>query len=79
MNGITKLRVKALSEAADWHLEERAFSVAEARAADEAFLTSATSFVAPVVAIDGHSIGNGDAGPVTQAVQQHYFAYMLDS
>ena len=79
LNGITKLRVKALSDGADWHLEERAFSVAEARAADEAFLTSATSFVAPVVAIDGHSIGTGDAGPITQAIQQHYFAYMLES
>ena len=79
LNGITKLRVQALSDGADWCLEERAFSVAEAQAADEAFLTSATSFVAPVVAIDGHTIGTGSAGPVTQAIQQHYFTYMLES
>ena len=46
--------------------DDRAFSLAEARGAREAFLTSATSFVKPVVAIDGAPVGDGAVGPVTR-------------
>ena len=79
LNGITKRRVEALSKGANWRLEERAFSIEEAKAADEAFLTSATSFVAPVVSIDGETIGTGDVGPVTRSVQRLYSAYMTQA
>ena len=46
--------------------EERAFTTDELRAAQEAFLTSASSFVKPVVAVDGASVGDGNVGPVAR-------------
>ena len=46
--------------------EERAFSEAEMRVAQEAFITSATSFVKPIVAVDGERVGDGMVGPVTR-------------
>ncbi len=45
---------------------EQAFSEAELRAAQEAFLTSATSFVKPIVSIDGQPVGDGQVGPVSR-------------
>lgn len=45
---------------------EGPFSEAELRAAPEAFITSATSFVKPIVAIDGTKVGDGTPGPVTR-------------
>ena len=50
--------------------EERPFTEAEMRQAQEAFITSATSFVKPIVSIDGHKVGAGQVGPVTR----HLFA-----
>src|SRR3546814_2285275 len=55
---------------------ERAFSVAEARTAREAFLTSSTSFVLPVTQLDGKPIGNGHPGILTGKLRQHYLDYM---
>lgn len=46
--------------------EDRAFSLDEARTAQEAFITSATSFVKPVVALDGAPVADGQVGPVTR-------------
>ena len=53
-------------------IEERLFSVAEAMAADEAFLSSATTLVLPVVSIDGKQIGDGKPGPVTRLMRSLY-------
>jgi D-alanine transaminase len=53
-------------------LEERAFTVEEAYAAREAFITSATQSVMPVVAIDGRPVGNGAPGIVTTALRRDY-------
>jgi D-alanine transaminase len=53
-------------------LEERPFSVAEALAAREAFMTAASAFVLPVVEIDGVAIGNGRPGPMAQAFRSLY-------
>lgn len=50
-------------------LEERSFSVADALKAREAFLTSATAIVTPIVKIDGNRIGNGRPGPVAIALR----------
>jgi D-alanine transaminase len=47
-------------------VEQRPFSEAELRAAPEVFLTSATSFVKPLLAVDGHPVGDGTPGPVTR-------------
>ena len=59
--------------------EERAFTVEEAYAAREAFLTSATQSVMPVVRIDGRPIGNGAPGIVTSALRRDYHRYAVAS
>jgi D-alanine transaminase len=56
-------------------LEERAFTVEEAYAAREAFVTSATQSVMPVVRIDGRPVGNGAPGIVTTALRRDYHRY----
>lgn len=53
-------------------VELRPFTVEEALEADEAFLSSATTLVLPIVSIDGSSIGSGKPGPVTQHVRDLY-------
>ena len=53
-------------------VEERPFTVEEARAADEAFVTSASAFVLPVVEIDGAPVGNGRPGPVATRLREIY-------
>jgi D-alanine transaminase len=55
--------------------EERAFTVAEALAAREAFVTSASQTVMPVVKIDGQPIGNGKPGPLAQALRQAFHSH----
>ena len=52
--------------------EERAFTVEEAYAAREAFVTSASQIVMPVVAIDGRPVGNGAPGLVSAALRRDY-------
>jgi D-alanine transaminase len=56
-------------------LEERAFTVDEAYAAREAFITSATQSVMPVVRIDGRPVGNGAPGIVTTALRRDYHRF----
>jgi D-alanine transaminase len=65
-----------LDAAADAQLKvvERKFTVAQAKAAKEAFLSSATGAAVPVVAIDGQPVGNGTPGPVTQRIRDLYAA-----
>ncbi|WP_172328142.1 D-amino-acid transaminase [Mangrovicoccus sp. HB161399] len=70
--GVTRAGVLELARRHGLEIEERAFSVAEARAADEAFITSATNFVLPVVSIDGATIGSGRPGPVARDLRQLY-------
>jgi D-alanine transaminase len=59
-------------KAHDLVLEERAFTVEEAYAAREAFVTSATQAVTPVVRIDGRPVGNGAPGLVATALRRDY-------
>ena len=56
-------------------LEERAFTVEEALAAREAFLTSASQIIMPVVRIDGQAVGNGAPGPVASALRRDFHRY----
>ncbi|MGF7162030.1 D-alanine transaminase [Rhodoligotrophos appendicifer] len=70
--GITRKSLMKLAADHDVTIEERLFSVDEAIAADEAFLTSASSFVMPVVEIDGHPIGSAKPGPITTRLRQIY-------
>ena len=70
--GITRAAVLRCAREAQMTVEERAFTIEEAMAADEAFVTSATSFVMPVVTIDGHDVGQGTPGPVARRLREIY-------
>jgi D-alanine transaminase len=70
--GVTRRAVLRLAALEGASLEERPFSVAEALAAREAFMTAASAFVLPVVEIDGIAIGDGRPGPVARAFRRLY-------
>jgi len=72
--GITRKSLLRLSEEVGIALEERRFTVEEAYDAAEAFLTSASNFVLPVVSIDGHPVGDGKPGPITKRLRELYLA-----
>lgn len=72
LHGITRNAVLGFAEEAGYLLEERPFTVAEALEAQEAFITSATSFVTSVLSIDGHVIGEGVVGPVSKRLRDVY-------
>jgi D-alanine transaminase len=72
LNGITRCAVLDLARAHGIRLVERAFGVEEAKAAAEAFLTSTTSWVKPVVRIDDTVIGDGRIGPMSQKLLTFY-------
>lgn len=72
LSGVTRLAVMALAERDGITVVERPFSLEEAKAAKEAFLTSTTSNVMPVIEIDGSVIGNGHPGTVTRALSELY-------
>lgn len=71
--GCTRAAVLALARQQDLRVVERAFSVAEAKAAAECWITSATTFVMPVVALDGAPIGDGRPGPMARRLRALYF------
>ena len=73
--GCTRKAVIALAEERQLRVEERTFSVDEALVAKEAFITSASSFVQPVVTIDGHRIADGKPGPVAKRLREIYVAF----
>jgi D-alanine transaminase len=70
--GVTRGAVLRLAERHRLKFEQRAFSVAEACAAAEAFYTSASTLVMPVVSIDGKRVGDGRPGPLTAELRQLY-------
>jgi len=72
LHGITRAAVLRLAAEAGIAVEERAFSVDEARGAAEAFTTSASGFVTPVVEIDGVALGDGRPGPVSLRLREIY-------
>lgn len=73
--GCTRRAVLALAEREGLMIEERGFTVAEAADAAEAFLTSASNLVLPVIAIDGKAIGAGVPGEQSQALRALYIAF----
>lgn len=72
LHGITRKAVLRLAEEAQMQIEERLFTIEEAKAADEAFTTSASAFVMPVVEIDGVALGDGTPGPVAKRLREIY-------
>jgi D-alanine transaminase len=72
LHGITRAAVLRFAQEAQMEVEERAFTIAEAQAADEAFITSASTFVMPVVEIDGVKVGSGAPGTVAARLREIY-------
>ena len=72
LHGITRAAVLRFAKEAQMVVEERSFTVEEAQQADEAFVTSASSFVMPVVELDGAKIGAGTPGPVAARLREIY-------
>jgi D-alanine transaminase len=72
LSGITRLSVLEFVQSQGIVFEERRFSVAEAKEAAEAFLTSTTSLVLPITRIDGQAIGDGKPGPLTMKLREGY-------
>lgn len=72
LRGITRAALLQLAGEARLKVEERAFSVDEAKMAREAFFTAASAFVMPVTSIDGAIIGDGRPGPVAMKLRQAY-------
>ncbi|MGJ4930620.1 D-amino-acid transaminase [Bradyrhizobium sp. HKCCYLS2038] len=73
--GCTRKAVVKLAEERQLKVEERLFTVDEALAAKEAFITSASSFVQPVVTIDGKPVGGGKVGPVATRLREIYVEF----
>ena len=73
--GCTRKAVVALAEEHQLRIEERPFTIAEALAAKEAFITSASNFVQSVVSIDGKKIGAGKPGPMTNRLREIYIDF----
>ena len=72
LHGITRAAVLRFAAEAQMQVEERSFTIAEAQSADEAFVTSASAFVMPVVEIDGAAVGTGQVGPVATRLREIY-------
>lgn len=77
LHGCTRKALLGLVSEGGATLEERLFTLEEARAADEAFLTGASTYVTPVVQIDEATLGDGKPGPVTRRLQELYLEYAL--
>jgi D-alanine transaminase len=76
LHGITRVAVLRYAREAQMEVEERSFTIAEAQSADEAFITSASAFVMPVVEIDGQAIGTGTPGKTVARLREIYLDEM---
>ena len=72
LGGVTRAGVKDVAQREGIAVKERPFTLSEALTAREAFITSATNTVMPVVKIDGRAIGSGRPGPVTQRLRSAF-------
>ena len=73
--GITRGTLKSIADKLQLKLVERPFSLAEAKQAREAFITSATSFVTPVIRIDDAPVGDGKPGPTARRLREEYVRF----
>lgn len=76
--GVTRKGLIEAARALGYRVEERSFSVAEAKKAREAFFSSTTNFAMPVVSIDGEAIGTGAPGPHVRKLLTAYWRRMID-
>lgn len=78
LKGVTRSALQALCKQEGIEFVERAFTPKEAYKAREAFTSSATALIMPVSSIDGHKIGNGKIGPVTDKLYDLYMEYAMN-
>ena len=76
LNGVTRLSLIKIAQEEGIVLEERGFTIEDAHQAREAFATSATSFVTPVINIDGKPVGDGTPGALTRQLIAWYTDYV---
>jgi len=76
LGGITRARVLKLAAEAGYKVDERPFTLNEALAAKEVFLTGTTTFVLPVSQIDGKPVANGAPGTVATDLRERYLAFI---
>ncbi len=79
LHGITRAAVLRFAREAQMEVEERSFTIDEAKEADEAFITSASTFVMPVVEIDGVSVGAGTPGSVSRRLREIYLEESMNA
>jgi D-alanine transaminase len=72
LRGVTRMTLMDVARTCGYEVAERAFTVADARAAREAFITSATNVVMPVVSIDGVAIADARPGHLARQLRAHY-------
>src|SRR6056297_3543508 len=72
LHGITRAAVLRFAREAQMEVEERSFTIDEAKEAEEGFVTSASAFVMPVVEIDDTPVGDGVPGPVAKRLREIY-------
>jgi D-alanine transaminase len=75
LNGVTRLALFDIMRREGYRLDERPFTVAEAKGAREAFLTSTTADVLPIVRIDGDPVADGKPGPLSRKLRQAYLVH----
>lgn len=79
LHGITRKAVLRMAQEAQMQVEERLFTIDEAKDADEAFTTSASAFVMPVVEIDGVTLGDGTPGPIAKRLREIYIEESMNA
>ena len=77
--GVTRRAIIELCSVRGLDLQETRFTLEEALAADEAFISGASSYILPVVRIDGQAIADGKPGKVTRDLRQFYIDEMRAS
>lgn len=77
--GITRETLINVAKSQGLTLVERAFKPSEAQGAREAFMTSASAYVLPIVSVDGTPIGDGRPGPAAKALREAYFGAVQDT
>lgn len=76
LNGVTRRAVLRIAAREGLAFHERPFTVAEAKSAREAFVTSTSSLVLPIVRIDGEQVGDGKPGQLTRQLVRHYDGHL---
>ncbi|MCO6050575.1 D-amino-acid transaminase [Mesorhizobium sp. RP14(2022)] len=73
LRGVTRTTLFDLARQEGLRIEERGFTVDEALAAREAFITAATTLVMPVVEIDGRTVANGHPSSIALSLRKAFF------